>query len=70
MRQPLTAHEKRILSAAADGLTNREIGNSFFVSEETIKSHVKHILEKLGARNRTHAVALAYRDGLLVPAGR
>lgn len=55
-----------MLFALADGLTNQEIGDDLFISVDTVKSHVKSMLVKVGARNRTHAVALAYHRGLLV----
>jgi FixJ family two-component response regulator len=45
--------------------TNREIGNRLFLSEETVKSHVRHLLAKLQARSRAHAVAVGFRRGLI-----
>ena len=49
----------------ADGLVNREIGQRLFLSEETVKSHVRHLLAKLQARSRAHAVAVGFRRGLI-----
>ena len=46
--------------------TNREIGQRLFLSEETVKSHVRHLLAKLQARSRAHAVAVGFRRGLIV----
>jgi DNA-binding CsgD family transcriptional regulator len=57
----LTARETDVLRALAAGKTNAQIALSLFVSEGTVKSHVKHILRKLGAANRTDAVARYHR---------
>lgn len=51
----------------ATGLTNSQIADMFTVSPETIKTHVGNVLAKLGAHNRTHAVAIAYESGVVVP---
>lgn len=59
----LSTRELEVLASIADGNTNAEIGKRLIISTETVKSHVKHILEKLGARDR--AVAMAIRDGLI-----
>ena len=59
--QSLTAREGDVLRALAAGKTNAQIALSLFVSEGTVKSHVKHILRKLGAANRTDAVARYHR---------
>jgi DNA-binding NarL/FixJ family response regulator len=47
-----------VVGHAAHGLTNREIGKKLFLSEETVKTHMRHILAKLRANNRTHAIAI------------
>lgn len=60
-----TARELEVLQLISDGLANREIGTRLFLSEETVKSHVRHILAKLTARSRAHAVALGLRRGLI-----
>ena len=57
--------EIEVLQLVADGLVNREIGQRLFLSEETVKSHVRHLLAKLQARSRAHAVAVGYRRGLI-----
>jgi len=62
----LTHREFEVLELIADGLANREIGDRLFLSEETVKSHVKTLLEKLHARSRAHAVAIALRGGLML----
>jgi len=64
----LTDREREVLLWVARGLTNAEIGESVFIGEATVKSHVSHILTKLGARDRVHAVAIAYEAGF-IPAG-
>jgi two-component system NarL family response regulator len=61
----LTAREIEVLRLVARGLSNREIGAALFVSEETIKNHVKHIFAKLGVSDRTEAVLLALQRGIL-----
>ena len=61
----LTAREREVLRLLAQGLSNREIATNLAVGEETIRSHVKHILRKLEQRDRTAAVATAMRIGLL-----
>ena len=52
--------EIEVLQLVADGLVNREIGERLFLSEETVKSHVRHLLAKLQARSRAHAVAVGF----------
>ena len=63
--ESLSARELQVLSGMADGLQNREIASSLVISEETVKGHVRHILAKLRARSRTHAVAMALREGVI-----
>lgn len=64
-RMPLTARELEILTRVAQGETNREIGLQLFLSENTVKNHLKHILTKLQVENRAQAVAWAMGEGLL-----
>jgi LuxR family transcriptional regulator, regulator of acetate metabolism len=54
----LTAREREVLELLADGASNARIGESLVISQATVKSHVRHILRKLGANNRTEAVAV------------
>ena len=63
--QEPTAREIEVLQLISDGLVNREIGTRLFLSEETVKSHVRHLLAKLQARSRAHAVAVGVRRGLI-----
>jgi DNA-binding NarL/FixJ family response regulator len=65
LEQEPTPRETQILQLISEGLVNREIGKALFLSEETVKSHVRHLLAKLHARSRAHAVAIAYRRGIL-----
>jgi DNA-binding NarL/FixJ family response regulator len=61
----LTAREREILQLLADGMSNAEVAAKLFISQETVKSHVRHILTKLEADTRTHAVAIALRESII-----
>lgn len=61
----LTTRELEVLRHMAGGNRNRDIGDILFISEETVKVHVKHIMEKLGASDRTQAIAIAVRRGIM-----
>jgi DNA-binding NarL/FixJ family response regulator len=63
--EALTAREIDVLKQIAGGNRNRDIAEKLFISEETVKVHVKHIMEKLGATDRTQAVAIAVRRGII-----
>jgi DNA-binding NarL/FixJ family response regulator len=63
--EDLSNREMEILQLVAGGHRNRDIGEKLFISEETVKSHLKHIMEKLNARDRTQAVAIAVRRGII-----
>ena len=61
----LTKREIDVLRAVADGNRNRDIAEKLFISEETVKVHIKHIMEKLHASDRTDAVAIGVRRGII-----
>lgn len=62
---PLTDREIEVLDLIAQGLGNKGIAAALYISENTVKTHVRHILEKLGLRSRSEAAAFAVREGLL-----
>jgi DNA-binding NarL/FixJ family response regulator len=61
----LTKRELEVLRELAAGRRNRDIAGRLFISEETVKVHLKHIMDKLGARDRTQTVAIAVRRGMI-----
>jgi DNA-binding NarL/FixJ family response regulator len=63
--EALTAREIEVLSRVAGGNRNRDIAAQLSISEETVKVHMKHIMDKLGASDRTQAVAIAIRRGII-----
>ena len=67
----LSERERDVFRLMAEGMSNGEIGQELFISETTVKTHVTHILQKLGLRDRVQAVVLAYQTGVFeeTPAG-
>ncbi len=63
----LTEREREVLSLVAQGLSNEEIAGQLYLSPLTTKTHVSHIMTKLGARDRAQLVVVAYESGLVIP---
>jgi len=66
----LTERESEVLGAVARGLSNAEIAQELFMSHATAKTHVSHLLTKLGARDRAQLVVIAYESGVVTPGAR
>lgn len=66
-RELLSEREMEILTTVAKGATNKEIAAQLFISEATVKTHLLHVYEKLGVKDRAAAVGAAYEQGLLLP---
>jgi len=62
---PLSAREMQVLVGMTQGRSNSEIGRDLMLSEETVKTHSRRLFRKLGAKGRSHAVAIAFRTGLV-----
>jgi DNA-binding NarL/FixJ family response regulator len=63
--ETLTPREIEVLRHIAEGNRNKDVADRLFISEETVKVHVKHVMDKLGASDRTEAVAIAIRRGII-----
>ncbi len=66
----LTERERQVLVAVATGESNAELAVRLYISEETVRTHVKRVLHKLGLRDRAQAIVFAYESGLVTPGGR
>jgi DNA-binding NarL/FixJ family response regulator len=66
----LTVREREVLAEVGSGLSNTEIAALLHISEATVKTHVGHIMAKLGLRDRIQAVVYAYETGLIAPQNR
>ena len=64
MLDPLSATELRVIPLIAEGLSNREVGLRLDISEQTVATHLSHILQKLGLRNRVQVAVWAVKQGL------
>jgi DNA-binding NarL/FixJ family response regulator len=65
-QMPLSRREYQVLQLVAEGMENSAVADVLYLSVETVRTHIKSILRKLSARDRTHAVAIAFRKGILV----
>ena len=61
----VTERQRQVLALRAEGLTAKQIGAELWVTEETVKHHLREIHRTLGARNATHAVTIGFRSGML-----
>jgi two-component system response regulator DevR len=69
-RAALTGREREVVSLIAEGFTNREIGEAIFVSESTVKFHIRNVMRKLDVHHRAEVAYAASRLGLLVRSGQ
>lgn len=67
--QRLTAREREVFDLVAAGCTNSEIAHRLYIAETTVKTHLARALDKLGLRDRVHAVVFAYENRLITPGG-
>ncbi|MFB9687677.1 response regulator transcription factor [Amycolatopsis plumensis] len=64
-RMKLTDREFEVLTLIAEGLSNREIGQQLYLTEDTVKTHIRRMFQKFGVGDRAHAVAVGYQRGIL-----
>jgi DNA-binding CsgD family transcriptional regulator len=69
-RRKITPRELEVLALIAEGYSTREVARALWITEETVRTHVRRLLERLEARTRAHAVSISYRDGLWTRDGR
>jgi DNA-binding CsgD family transcriptional regulator len=60
----ITPREREVLELVADGHATTEIARALWITEDTVRTHIKRMMVRLGARTRAHAVAIAFREGL------
>jgi DNA-binding NarL/FixJ family response regulator len=65
LKSPLTSREEDILKCLAQGMTTKQVAEALIISDNTVKTHVRNLLEKLGASNRAEAVSMAVQMGLI-----
>jgi DNA-binding NarL/FixJ family response regulator len=63
----LTDREADVLTLLATGCSNQDVSEQLYIGMETVKTHIRSILSKLGAKNRTQAVVIAYESGFVAP---
>lgn len=61
----LTRQEQEVLQLIASGMNNREISEALYITEKTVKTHVSHLLDKLGVADRTQAAIYALKHGIV-----
>jgi DNA-binding CsgD family transcriptional regulator len=66
-RPKITARELEVLDLVAEGFSTREIAQRLWVTEETVKTHIRRLHDRLGAKTRAQAVAIAFRTGIMKP---
>jgi DNA-binding CsgD family transcriptional regulator len=66
----ITAREHDVLELVATGQSTAEIARELWITEDTVRTHIKRMMVRLGARTRAHAVAIAFREGLWVESPR
>lgn len=67
LADPLTERETEVLLAMASGASNAELAARLYISQETVRTHVKRVLHKLGVRDRAQAIVYAYESGIVRP---
>jgi DNA-binding CsgD family transcriptional regulator len=68
-RRTITRRELEVLALIAHGYSTSEIARALWITDDTVKTHVRRLMRRLGARTRAHAVAIAFREGLWRPNG-
>ena len=66
----ITPREREVLELVADGHSTAEVARALWITEDTVRTHIKRMMVRLGARTRAHAVAIAFREGLWEDSGQ